>query len=196
MPKFLNEEFTWMNPGTLTPEENGFSIAAPPHSDFFRDPTEDKLICENAPFFYTEVTGDFVLRATVWHDFIAAGDACTLMVMDTPTLWAKACFEQTYFGSHTAVSVVTNGLSDDANGQNIIEQEAITLQYARKGNTCAIHSSLDGEHFYMMRLFNLPMRETVKVGFVAQSPAGEGGIMHFKDVSLEHRSIRDMRVGR
>jgi len=51
MPKFLNEEFTWMNPGTLTPEENGFSIAAPPHSDFFRDPTEDKLICENAPFF-------------------------------------------------------------------------------------------------------------------------------------------------
>ena len=73
-------------------------------------------------------TGDFVLRATVWHDFIAAGDACTLMVMDTPTLWAKACFEQTYFGSHTAVSVVPNGLSDDANGQTIIQQEAIPLK--------------------------------------------------------------------
>ncbi len=196
MPKFLNEEFTWMNPGTLTPEENGFPLLLLRILIFSEILRRTSSSVKMRRSFYTEVTGDFVLRATVWHDFIAAGDACTLMVMDTPTLWAKACFEQTYFGSHTAVSVVTNGLSDDANGQNIIEQEAITLQYARKGNTFAIHYSLDGEHFYMMRLFNLPMRETVKVGFVAQSPAGEGGIMHFKDVSLEHRSIQDMRVGR
>ena len=48
MPKFLNEEFTWMNPGTLTPEENGFSIAAPPHSDFFRDPTDCLLYTSDA----------------------------------------------------------------------------------------------------------------------------------------------------
>lgn len=195
MPLFLNEEFCWLNPGTLVSEENGFCIAAPPHSDFFRDPTGGGGTNDNAPFYYTEVTGDFVLRATVWHDFVSSGDACTLMVMDTPTLWAKACYEQTYFGGHTAVSVVTNGLSDDANGQTITTGRPITLQVARKGDTFAIHYAEDGKTFTMMRLFSLPMRQTVKVGFVAQSPDGEGGARHFYNASLEHRTLLDMRQG-
>lgn len=196
MSIFENETFQWFNPGTLVPEENGFAIIALPHSDFFQDPTGGNGTRSNAPFYYTEITGDFTLRATVWHDFTAAGDACTLMAMDTPTLWAKACFEQTYFGAHTAVSVVTNGLSDDANGQNITTQTAITLQYARKGNTFAMHYSLDEKAFYMMRLFSLPMSQRIKVGFVAQSPAGYGGKMHFKDVFLAHCAPEDMRLGR
>ena len=44
MSRFLNEEFTWMNPGVLVHEDGGFSMTAPPHSDFFRDPTEEKAI--------------------------------------------------------------------------------------------------------------------------------------------------------
>jgi regulation of enolase protein 1 (concanavalin A-like superfamily) len=32
--------------------------------------------------------------------------------------WAKLCFESTDFGTRAIVSVVTNGVSDDANGVN------------------------------------------------------------------------------
>ena len=77
MSIFENEMFQWLNGGTLVPEENGFAIIAPPHSDFFQDPTGGNGTRSNAPFYYTEITGDFTLRATVWHDFTAAGDACT-----------------------------------------------------------------------------------------------------------------------
>ena len=41
------------------------------------------------------------------------------MVMQSDAVWGKACFEQSDFGTHAVVSVVTNGVSDDANGCNI-----------------------------------------------------------------------------
>ncbi|MFR4008470.1 MAG: hypothetical protein ACLT0Y_03650 [Christensenellales bacterium] len=53
MSIFENEMFQWLNGGTLVPEENGFAIIAPPHSDFFQDPTGGNGTRSNAPFYYT-----------------------------------------------------------------------------------------------------------------------------------------------
>ncbi|MFD1174828.1 hypothetical protein ACFQ3W_00700 [Paenibacillus puldeungensis] len=43
-------------------------------------------------------------------------------------VWAKACFELTDFSTHTVVSVVTNHMSNDANGCNI-EGKAVWFGY-------------------------------------------------------------------
>ena len=55
--------------------------------------------------------------------------------------------------------------------------------------------SLDGERFDMVRLFSLPVGESVKVGLEAQSPAGEGGLRLFSDVTLERRTVQNLRAG-
>ena len=58
--------------------------------------------------------------------------------------WAKCCFELTDFGTHAAVSVVTNGDSDDANECNL-EEDTAWLQVCRVGNNFAFHYSVDGK---------------------------------------------------
>ena len=40
-----------------------------------------------------------------------------------------------------------------------------------------------------------PVGESVKVGLEAQSPAGEGGLRIFSDVSLENRTVINLRKG-
>ena len=148
----------------------------------------------NAPFFYTEVEGDFVFRAKVRPNHRYVYDACALMVIKDEYTWAKAAFEKSDFGTKAAVCVVTNQVSDDANGCNIDQDEA-WLQIVRVGDVFCTHYSLDGERFDMVRLFHLPVGESVKVGLEAQSPAGEGGLRFFSDISLEKRTVQNLRSG-
>ena len=186
--------FRWRNESSLRMDGDTLIITAPPKTDYFVDPlgTLSKL---NAPFYYTEVTGDFTLKAKVWHPFREVYDSCTLMVMDKDDVWAKCCFEGTDYGTHAAVSVVTKGSSDDANGSDI-DQPYLWLQLCRKGNVFASHYSLDGEKWIMTRYYSLSAAETVKVGFVAQSPIGEGSEMSFADVSLTSGAPENMRAGK
>lgn len=150
-------------------------IYAPAKTDWFNNPVPENGVLSapvaNAPFFYTEVTGDFVFRVKVRPNFKSVYDACALMVIQDEKLWTKAAFEKSDFGTTAAVCVVTNGVSDDANGCNIAQEE-VWLQIVRVGDVFCTHYSLDGERFDMVRLFHLPVEKTVKVGIEAQSPAG------------------------
>ena len=111
------------------------------------------------------------------------------MVMKDMSCWAKCCFELTDFGTHAAVSVVTKGDSDDANGCNL-EGDTAWLQVCRVGNNFAFHYSVDGENFYMMRYFHLPAEPTIKVGLLAQAPVGTGGIRVYEHLSIEKRTVK------
>ena len=114
------------------------------------------------------------MQAKVSHGFNDTYDSASLMVMVDLQNWAKACFEKTDFGTHAAVSVVTKrGESDDANGCNL-EGNAAWLRVCRVDNTFSFHYSTDGEHFYMMSFFNLPVGQTAKIGMLAQAPVGNG----------------------
>ena len=192
--------FKWLNESKITEESGRITILATGKSDFFRNPatagedgiTPDSL--SNAPFYYTDVTGDFIVRAKVSHGFKDVYDAAAVMVMENEQVWAKACFEQTDFGTRAVVSVVTNGFSDDANGCNIAGG-SVWLQMTRIGQAFAFHYSEDGERYYMMRVFALPVSGTVKVGLLAQAPIGTGGERHFEEFTLENRTAKNIRVG-
>lgn len=196
------ENFTWLKESRAIIHTNGdITIYAPESSDFFCNNgaiAEEGITPEslqNAPFFHTEVNGDFVMRARVGHDFKDTYDSATIMVMRDVNVWAKACFEKTDFGTHAVVSVVTNNTSDDANGCNIDGNE-VWLQVARTGNSFAFHYSTDGGNFFIMRFFNLPVDETIKAGLVAQAPQGKGGERHFRDFSLEKKTVKNIRMGK
>ncbi|MBE6752843.1 MAG: DUF1349 domain-containing protein [Ruminococcaceae bacterium] len=188
----------WLNESNMISQNGEVAITAPALTDWFNNPVpengEYSKPVANAPFLYTDVAGDFVFRAKVRPNFRSVYDACALMVIRDEQMWAKAAFEKSDFGTTAAVCVVTDGLSDDANGCNI-EQEYVWLQIVRVGDVFCTHYSLDGETFYMVRLFRLPVGQSVKVGLEAQSPAGDGGLRFFSDISLEHRTVSNLRAG-
>ena len=188
----------WLNESQMIETNGEIAIIAPAKTDWFNNPVQENGMISppvtNAPFFYTEVTGDFVFRAKVRPNHRYTYDACALMVIRDEQMWAKAAFEKSDFGTKAAVCVVTNQVSDDANGCNIDQDEA-WLQIVRVGDVFCVHYSLDGQRFDMVRLFYLPAGDSVKVGVEAQSPAGEGGLRFFSDLSLEKRTVKNLRAG-
>lgn len=194
-------EFKWINEGIIRQTDNHIEIDAPAQSDFFcnngavsEEGITPETLC-NAPFYYTEVDGDFVMRVKVAHDFKDTYDSASIMIMIDMQNWAKACFEKTDFGTHAAVSVVTrNGESDDANGCNI-DSNSVWLQITRVGNSFAFHFSEDGVTYYMMRFFNLLAGKTIKVGLLAQAPQGNGGIRTYENLTIEKKTVKNIRFG-
>ena len=194
-------DFHWLNKSELKTDGNVISIYAPEASDFFCNNgavseegiTPDSLC--NAPFYYTDVTGDFVLDVKVSHDFKDTYDSASIMVMEDNDNWAKSCFEKTDFDTHAAVSVVTkNGASDDANGCNITGN-TVWLRICRVNNSYSFLYSENGINYYMTRFFNLSGKETVKVGLLAQAPQGKGGIRIYENLSIVPKTVKKIRAG-
>lgn len=193
--------FKWINKGTIRQTNLHIEIDAPAQSDFFcnngavsEEGITPETLC-NAPFYYTEVEGDFVMKVKVAHDFKDTYDSASIMVMIDMQNWAKACFEKTDFGTHAAVSVVTrNGESDDANGCNI-DSNSVWLQITRVGNSFAFHFSEDGVTYYMIRFFNLAAGKTIQVGLLAQAPQGNGGIRTYENLTIEKKTVKNIRFG-
>lgn len=194
-------QFKWLNESSLVEENGRFIIHAPARTDYFNfgealgeNGLPDQSV-GNAPYYYTEVEGDFVLRVKVSLEFKADYDACALLLMKDALNWGKLCFEQSDFGTRAVVSVVTKVRSDDANGVNIAGN-TVWLQAARVGNYFSFHYSLDGERFDMTRLYYMETEGPLKVGLVAQSPLGEGGPRVFEHFSLENRTVNNLRQGK
>lgn len=194
-------KFHWLNESEIRTNGDRIEITAPGQTDFFCgsiDECEEGILPEslcNAPYYYTEVEGDFVLRVKVSHAFRDTYDSASVMVMRDEKCWAKCCYELTDFGTHAAVSVVTKGDSDDANGCNL-EGNAAWLQVCRVGNDFAFHYSVDGENFYMMRYFHLPVERVVKVGLLAQAPVGNGGVRVYEHLSIQPVTVKNIRAGK
>ncbi|MBQ8201557.1 MAG: DUF1349 domain-containing protein [Clostridia bacterium] len=194
-------DFRWINESTIRQEGDCIEIYAPAETDFFcnHSAVSEEGITPaslyNAPFYYTEIEGNFVLRVKVSHDFKDTYDSASIMVMHDMSHWAKACFELTDFGTHAAVSVVTKNESDDANGCNL-QGNSAWLQICREGQSFAFHYSVDGENFYMMRFFHLPVDKKVKVGLLAQAPLGGGGIRRYEHLTIEKKTVKNIRAGK
>ena len=110
-------QFKWMNESRISGSKERLEMYAPARTDFFyssesagEEGTTPESLC-NAPYYYTELKGDFVFRVKVSHNFVSTYDAAVVMIMKDMTCWAKSCFEKTDFGTHAVVSVVTNGES-------------------------------------------------------------------------------------
>lgn len=182
-----------MNNANYRIEGTTLYMDANDHSDFISSAVS-KTKTHNAAFVYKEVKGDFTIKAKVSHDFIGQYDACGFMAYDHEDLWAKTAFELTNFGTHTVVSVITNKLSDDANGVNLNGNE-VWLQLARKKDAFAIHYGLNKDEMYKVRVFSLPMQETIKVGFITQSPFDKGKEMKFEEFIFVEKAPENIRTG-
>jgi len=172
---------------------NKLIIEAEPGKDFFVSPI-DGTVTANAAFVYEEITGDFICRAKISLVHKSMFDAGVLLAIQDETHWAKACFEMGDYGFKSVCTVMTNGLSDDSNGITV-NDNTVWLQLARTRNVFSVHYSLDGEHYFMARLCSMPFADTLKVGFEAQSPTGDGGKRYFNDFSIVNHGLDNPRLG-
>jgi regulation of enolase protein 1 (concanavalin A-like superfamily) len=91
------------------------------------------------------------------------------------------------------VSVVTRGVSDDCNSWPV-DGDSIWLRVARLGRAFAFHASHDGMTWQLVRHFALDAEEPA-VGFLAQSPTGQGCAASFASIHYLPQRLADLRSG-
>ena len=186
---WLVEPVAWQ---VLPPD--GLSITAGPGTDLFVAP-DGSGATRSAAMLVTQVRGEFLFSARVSAEHRARFDAGVLLLWIDERTSAKLCVELAPSGRPMIVSVVTRGVSDDANAFEVDGSEA-WLRICRMGTAFALHASLDGVSWQLVRHSALPAGESVGVGFLSQSPTGSGVVATFRDIRLAPGSIADIRDGR
>ena len=183
-------------PETWNYADEVLTATAPARTDLFIDPA-GKHPMSDAPRLLGAPDGDFQLSARVTVNFASTFDAGVLAVYANQQNWAKLCFEYTPQGSPSVVTVVTRGDSDDANAFELSEN-TVWLRISRTGTTFAFHASTDGKWWRMVRYFALSRRsrdEPVGVGFLAQSPTGDGVTVTYDQIEFRAEPPSDLRDG-
>lgn len=186
-----NVKFQWMNEPQEWDIKNGkLKVFAPPLSDFFID-EEGPSYRVSAPFYYFMIGGDFRLTTRVNVDMKYLYDSACLMIMDDEENWAKLCYEN-WDNRPSIVSVVTKGFSDDCPSFEI-DRTSPFLRVVRSSNCFGFHYSLDGEHWKIVRYFNMKTCNTIKVGVASQSPIGKGCHIEFDFLNIELERIKSSK---
>jgi regulation of enolase protein 1 (concanavalin A-like superfamily) len=166
-------------------------IIAPSKTDYYCDICSNYKIL-NAPFYYTNIEGDFIFRCKVKPEFHETYDAGGIIAYDSEKKWVKYAFEKTDLGYPSIVSVITVGLSDDCNGE-IINENEIWMQIVRSANNWCLHYSKDKVNWKMVRYFRLDLRNNISIGIFSQSPIGEGCKVHFSEIELLNQTYKNIR---
>ncbi|MFJ7197243.1 MULTISPECIES: DUF1349 domain-containing protein [unclassified Streptomyces] len=140
--------------------------------------------------------GDFQLLARVKAGFAAAFDAGVLYLHVGEREWAKICLELSP-DRPTVCTVVTRGHSDDVNSF-VVDGDTVWLRLSRTGNAFAFHASPDGEKWTFVRVFALGTPDdaaVASIGFLVQSPTGEGCEASFDRIAFRATGVGDLRDG-
>lgn len=173
---------------------------APAHTDLYVNPGgadagDAASLLNAATLLGTPAVGDFQLSARVTVDFAAQFDAGVLLVWHDDTHWAKLCFEFSPAGEPMVVSVVTVGVSDDANSF-VVPERSVWLRVSRIDRVYAYHASTDGVDWALIRVFTLG--DAVgehRLGLEVQSPTGEGCTVRFEALQFLDQRLADLRDG-
>ena len=140
--------------------------------------------------------GDFTLAAQVRVEFGSMYDAGALLLHARERHWAKVALEYSPRQQPTAVTVVTRGVSDDCNSFEV-DGDTLWLRITRSGAAWAFHASTNGSWWRLLRYFALggDPAELVRVGFLAQSQAGEGCTATFDHISFQPGAPENLRDG-
>lgn len=175
-------------------------VDAAPRTDLYVNPggadSEDAQSMLNAAALAgTPPAGDFQFSARVTPSFRSQYDAGVLLLWIDEQHWAKFCFEFSPASEPMVVSVVTRVVSDDANAF-VVSDRSIWLRISRVDRVYAFHASTDGTRWQLVRVFGMgDALPEHRVGFVAQSPTGDGCTVIFEEIRFSRRRLADLRDG-
>lgn len=178
------------NPVSYQCNDNNITIEAGKNTNLFNSLSNNKY--SDFPFYYVLIDEDFIIRCKIAPEFKATYDLGAIVIFENVDKWIKFAFENSDAGYPSMVSVVTNDVSDDCNGEKIDKNE-VWMQVIRKDNNFALHYSIDKENWKLERIFRLDMNKEVKVGVSAQSPIGEGCIASFEGIEILDNNYTNIR---
>jgi uncharacterized protein len=184
---WLNQPQSW-----AVSSQDKLTITAAAKTDWFIDP-QSEVNVSNAPALLFSASTPCLLSAQVTVDHLATYDAGVLMVYENPLAWAKLCFELSPQGLSTIVSVVTKGVSDDCNAFRV--KGLVYLRLAKLEKAYAFHVSENGSEWSLIRYFKLEDGPNPQLGFLSQSPTGEGCIASFSEIRFEEKLLTNIRSG-
>ena len=176
------------------------AVKALPQSDLYCDPkgefsSEVPSLLNALTLLGKPMVADFQFSARVSVDFNSTYDAGVLLIWRNEQTWAKLCFEYSPDQAAMVVSVVTLGVSDDANSFTL-PLNTVWLRISRMGHVYAFHASNDGEAWKLVRVFTLGREVSEhKVGFEAQAPIGNGCQVTFGQTKFAPTSLVELRDG-
>jgi uncharacterized protein len=180
-------------PGCRITNGETLTLTAAARTDMFVDPAGADQVPDAGRFVGLPPGGDFTLAARVGVEFASTFDAGVLLVYAAERQWAKLCFEYSPQHRPTAVTVVTRQTSDDCNSFEV-DGNTLWLRITRSGAAWAFHVSTDGAWWRLLRYFALD-QGLARVGFLAQSPAGEGCAATFDQITFRPGAPADLRDG-
>jgi regulation of enolase protein 1 (concanavalin A-like superfamily) len=174
------------------------TLTAAAGTDMFVDPAGSGQVPDAGRLTGAPPAGDFSLAAHVSVGFASTYDAGVLVLHAGPRHWAKLCLELSPQLTSMAVTVVTRGTSDDCNSFEVTG-DSLWLRITRSGAAWAFHASTDGAWWRLLRYFSLGATSgasgEVRVGFLAQSPTGQGCTATFGQISFRSSAPADLRDG-
>lgn len=188
------------HPGVWRREGDAVVGEAPARTDLYVNPagegsSDAESMLNAATLLGTPPAGDFRFSARVSVDFRSVFDAGVLMLWLDGTTWAKLCFEYSPADEPMVVSVVTRGVSDDANAF-VVADRSVWLRVARVDGVYALHASSDGSRWTLVRVFGLGGDVAAhRVGLEVQSPTGDGCTVRFDRLRFDRQRLEDLRDG-
>jgi regulation of enolase protein 1 (concanavalin A-like superfamily) len=171
------------------------SVVAAASTDNFVDPAGTTTALDGARALADAPQRAWQLSAKVTVDFHAAYDAGALLLWSDDQHFAKLCFEHSPQGEPMVVSVITRGVSDDANAW-IVDGDTVWLRISKVADEAyAFHSSSDGRRWELVRYFALSGSGPMRYGISAQSPTGDGCAVTFEDLALSDTHLANLRDG-
>lgn len=179
---------------------DGVVAEAPARTDFYLNPggadaADAETMRNAATLLGLPPAGDFQFSARVTVAFRSRYDAGVLMVWIDERNWSKFCFEFSPAAQPMVVSVVTRGVSDDANAFTVPDP-SVRLRISRVDRVYAFHASTDGTTWQLVRVFTMGDGVSEhRIGFEAQSPTGDGCTVNFTDIRFAPQPLADLRDG-
>ncbi|GAB3647738.1 DUF1349 domain-containing protein [Glycomyces tarimensis] len=184
-----------VEPPSWTQSDTGLYATAAAQTDWYTYAPDPNVATRNAAALLgVPPDGDWQLSARITVGFNGTYDAGALALAADDAHWAKFCFEFSPQSQGMVVSVVTNGVSDDANGWTV-EGNAYWFRISRLGKGFAFHASADGEHWEFVRCFALHSDLPLRTGLLVQAPSGQGCEVAFESLAFKAETLKELRDG-
>ncbi len=150
-----------------------------------------------APILLTEIDNEksFTFTTRLDSKIEKVYDAGTVYIYIDNENWLKFAFERDEKNRCRAVTVRTEGSSDD-NNHDIIEQSYVYLRISSNTKQIGYYYSLDGINWNLARIYKNKYPSKIWLGISSQSPKQGNNIVSFRNMSLINSYISNSRLGK